>query len=435
MNKLSVFWFRRDLRLHDNHGLFQALNSGNEVLPLFIFDSNILNELEDKNDARVQFIHLQIQELKKQLNSVGSDILVEHGNPTDIFTKLIQEYPVSWVYTNHDYEPQAIARDEAVEFLLTANGIGFKTFKDQVIFEKNEVVKDNGDPYVVYTPYSKAWKQRLAQEGIPHYPSEEKLEAFQKEYKFSLPGLTHLGFESSSIQFPPTEVSQSLIKNYAKTRDYPGIEGTSRLSIHFRFGTVSIREKAKKAEALSEKYFNELIWRDFYQMILFHFPRVVEESFKPSYDLIQWNNNEEDFKKWMEGKTGYPLVDAGMRELNATGYMHNRVRMVVASFLCKHLLIDWRWGEAWFARKLLDFDLASNNGGWQWAAGSGVDAAPYFRVFNPELQFKKFDTEGKYVKRWVPEWGTSAYPKPMVDHVFARDRCLTAYKVALTESS
>jgi len=434
MDKISLFWFRRDLRLQDNAGLYAALKAGFPVLPVFVFDTEILDKLEDKADARVTFIHQCIEELKSQLQAIGSDMRVLYGSSMECFQELIITYSIDAVYTNRDYEPQAIERDQTIQEFLEANGIALYGFKDQVIFEKNEIAKDDGTPYVVYTPYSKAWKRRLALEPIPHYPSEELMDKYFQTTPFQSMTLAGIGFQTSSLRFPPKEIPKERIMRYDKVRDLPAVLGTSRLGIHFRFGTVSIREKAKKAAFMNEKYFNELIWRDFYQMILANFPRVVQESFKPKYDFIQWRNDPEEFEKWCEGKTGYPLVDAGMRELNTTGFMHNRVRMVVASFLCKHLLIDWRWGEAYFAEKLLDFDLASNNGGWQWAAGSGVDAAPYFRVFNPTLQLEKFDKEYEYVKQWVKEWGTNSYPKPIVDHAFARNRCLEIYKAALTQS-
>ncbi|MDX5320223.1 MAG: DNA photolyase family protein, partial [Bacteroidota bacterium] len=402
-------------------------------LPLFIFDRNILDQLEDQDDARVTFIHLSLQKIKADLRALGSDLLVKEGTPMEVFQTLLEDYEVKEVYTNRDYEPKAISRDEQINALLSSKGIPFHRFKDQVIYERDEILKDNGDPYVVYTPYSKNWKAKLAMDGIPHYASEKHPDSFFKFQAPPMPSLSDLGFSPSSISFPPEEISSGIIKNYDQTRDFPAKNGTSRLSVHFRFGTISIREKVRKAKDLNEKYLNELIWRDFYQMILFHFPRVTQGAFKPDYDKIQWRNRPEDFEKWRQGQTGYPLVDAGMRELLATGYMHNRVRMVVASFLCKHLLIDWRWGEAWFAQKLLDFDLASNNGGWQWAAGTGVDAAPYFRVFNPYLQHQKFDGQSAYIRRWVPEYGTPSYPKPMVDHEMARKRCLEVYQAALKE--
>ncbi len=434
MTKVALFWFRRDLRLHDNAGFYAALKSGLAVVPLFIFDTTILDKLQDKQDARVDFIHQAIQLLRSQLQELGKDLLVMHGTPKACFQSILSKYNVEEVHTNRDYEPLAKNRDKEIEKVLSEKNIPFHTYKDQVIFEELEITKDDGTPYVVFTPYSKAWKKQLQENPIPYYASENFLDKCLDTQPLPEVSLTDIGFEKSEQSFPPKEVPKERIVNYDKVRDLPAILGTSRLGIHFRFGTISIREKAKKAAQINEKYFNELIWRDFYQMILANYPRVVNEAFKPQYDRIQWRNNEAEFEKWCAGKTGYPLVDAGMRELNETGFMHNRVRMVVASFLCKHLLIDWRWGEAYFAEKLLDYDLASNNGGWQWAAGTGVDAAPYFRVFNPQLQLEKFDKDYRYVKQWVKEWGTSAYPKPMVEHAKARERCLGVYKAALSQS-
>lgn len=431
MDKISVFWFRRDLRLNDNHALYEALRSGCKVLPLFIFDREILDELEYPEDKRVSFIHHTLNDLQNTLNEFGSSIYVDHGKPEEIFSNLLERCPIHAVYTNRDYEPRAIERDARIKSLLNAQGIAFHTFKDQVIFEKDEVVKEDGGRYVVFTPYSRVWKKRLIDHPVPNYPSEKYLEAIQNSWKFALPSLESMGFRKASCSFPPKIVSDNRIREYDKVRDFPFLAGTSRYSVHFRFGTISIREKVNEALKLNEKFLNELIWRDFYQMILASFPHVVDRAFKPAYDGIEWRNDPEEFETWCQGKTGYPLVDAGMRELNETGFMHNRVRMVTASFLCKHLLIDWRWGEAYFAQKLLDFDLASNNGGWQWAAGSGVDAAPYFRVFNPELQLIKFDPSGLYVKKWVSEWGSPDYPAPMVEHDYARKRCLETYKRVL----
>lgn len=429
--EVSVFWFRRDLRLADNAGLYHALKSGLPVLPVFIFDRNILDKLEDKADKRLMFIHQALQHIKAELEEMGSTLQVFYGTPQDVWKDLTRTYTIKKVFTNHDYEPYANERDKQVGDLLETTGISFHTYKDQVIFERDEVLKPNGTPYTVFTPYSKVWKNKLNDFYLKAYPTERYFENFIKTPPARLMPIEELGFLPTDTLFPPTVVSQELIKNYANTRDIPGIHGTSRLSVHYRFGTVSIREKAAKAHLLSEKYFNELIWREFYMSILHHYPHVIGNSFKREFDAIQWSNDEELFKRWCEGKTGYPLVDAGMRELNETGYMHNRVRMVVASFLTKHLLIDWRWGEAHFAQKLLDFELASNNGGWQWAAGCGVDAAPYFRVFNPELQLQRFDPQGVYVRRWVPEFGTPLYPRPIVDHKVARERCLQVYQVAL----
>ncbi len=447
ISKVSIFWFRRDLRLHDNAGLYHALKGNMPVLSLFIFDSNILDELEDKSDARVSFIYRTIAELHSELQDLGSSMLIKHGNPIDIWKELLQEYDIAAVYTNRDYEPYAIQRDTAVKKLLNNNNISFHTYKDQVIFEKDEILKDDGTPYTVFTPYSRKWRTELNEKRInttsnkeqnitqsfylQSYPTENYYHNFCKTIALPIIPLEELGFSPSTIVIPPKEVSRSLIKNYDKTRNIPGIEGTSRLGIHFRFGTISIREKVRRAQELNDTYLNELIWRDFYAMILAHFPNVLHQSFRPEYDRIEWRNDEKEFQAWCEGKTGYPIVDAGMRELNATGYMHNRVRMITASFLTKHLLIDWRWGEAYFAQKLLDYELASNNGGWQWAAGSGTDAAPYFRIFNPTTQQEKFDPNLQYVTKWIPEYGTKDYPAPMVEHKMARERCLEVYKKGL----
>ena len=431
---ISIFWFRRDLRLHDNAGFYHALKSGLPVLPIFIFDPQILDKLSNKADKRVTFIHQQLHKLKQELTALGSDLLVQYATPQQAWQNIIKQYTVKQVYTNHDYEPYAIKRDKEIGELLASKQIGFNTYKDQCIFEHNEVLKDDGKPYTVFTPYSKKWKAKLNAFYIKAYPNQKYFNNLLKVDKPSaMPSLASMGFEPSSFLFPSTEVAQSIIKNYDKTRDFPGIVGTSKLGIHFRFGTISIREKARKALALNQTYLNELIWRDFYMQILAHFPHVTQGAFRPEYDLIEWRNNEKEFDAFCQGKTGYPIVDAGMRELNTTGYMHNRVRMIVASFLTKHLLIDWRWGEAYFAEKLLDFDLSANNGGWQWAAGCGTDAAPYFRVFNPYLQTERFDKQLTYIKKWVPEVGTASYPKPIVDHDFARKRCLEVYKTGLAK--
>ncbi len=447
MSQVNIFWFRRDLRLHDNAGLYHALKGEHPVLPLFIFDTNILDELEDKKDARVAFIHNEISNIYQQLKEQGSSIMVKYGKPIEVWSELLKEYHIGAVYTNHDYEPYARERDERVRKLLEDHNIPFHTFKDQVIFERDEVLKDDGNPYVVFTPYSRKWREKLQEKLVTitnnegkeeevsyyfkPYPSEDYLHNLHKTRALALIELSEMGFEPTDAEIPPKEVSRRLIKNYDQTRDYPAKQGTSRLSVHFRFGTISIREKALRAQRLNDTFLNELIWRDFYMMILAYFPRVVNESFRPEYDYIEWRNDENEFKAWCEGKTGYPIVDAGMRQLNATGYMHNRVRMIVASFLTKHLLIDWRWGEAYFAKKLLDYELSSNNGGWQWAAGSGTDAAPYFRIFNPWTQQEKYDPDLTYIKEWIPEYSTAQYPKPIVEHKIARARCLEAYKQGL----
>jgi deoxyribodipyrimidine photo-lyase len=428
-NQTSLCWLRRDLRIQDNAALFHALKNEKQVQLLFIFDSEILDKLEDKYDRRVDFIHQSLLQIKHELKSLGSDVLILHGNPIEIFKKINAKA----VYTNTDYEPYARKRDAQVAEILKSRGIPFETFKDQVIFEKSEVNKDDGTPYTVYTPFSKKWKATLTEAHIKSYDTESYVKNLKQISEIPFPSLEDVGFEKTGATFPERKVKLDIIKKYHEQRDIPGIEGTSRLSVHLRFGTVSIRMLVQVAMQHNEKWYNELIWREFYHMILWQFPQVEHKAFKPAYDQIEWLNNEEDFAAWCEGKTGYPIVDAGMRELNETGFMHNRTRMIVASFLTKHLLIDWRWGEAYFAKKLLDFDMAANNGGWQWAAGSGCDAAPYFRVFNPYIQTEKFDPELVYIKRWVPELGTAHYPKPIVEHAFARERVLKAYKIALDQ--
>lgn len=434
MKKVSLFWFRRDLRLDDNAGLYHALKSNVSVLPIFIFDKNILDKLEDKKDKRVEFIHSAITDLSSQLKELGSSIKVFYSTPEKVFKELVKQYDIKIIYTNHDYEHYADERDSAIKEILSKQKIEFKSYKDQCIFEKNEVTKDNGKPYTVFTPYSRKWKLRLTDYHVKPYPNKKYFSNFLKINVFEIPSLKKIGFEKTDAEVPSKTISKSVVTHYKEQRDFPAIKGTSRLSIHLRFGTVSIRALVKQALVLNETWLNELIWRDFYMTILYHFPHVAKNSFKPQYDRIAWRNNETEFKAWCEGKTGFPIVDAGMRELNATGFMHNRVRMIVASFLVKDLLIDWRWGEAYFAQKLLDFDLSANNGGWQWAAGSGCDSAPYFRVFNPTEQTKKFDPKYEYIKKWVPEFNTPQYVKPIVDHAFARLRVLAVYKEALAEN-
>ncbi|MEO8884522.1 MAG: deoxyribodipyrimidine photo-lyase [Mucilaginibacter sp.] len=431
---INIFWFRRDLRLDDNAGLYHALKSGLPVLCLFIFDPAILNKLEDKDDARVTFIYDTIAQLKNELEGHNSSLLVLYDNVVDAWKKVINTYAINSVYTNHDYEPYAQTRDEAVEKLLSHHSIGFKTYKDQVIFEKGEVVKDDGKPYTVFTPYKRKWMEKLKPFYFKAYPTKPYLKNLYAIKHLPTLLLKDMGFEKSEQYIPP-KIYKDIIDDYAGKRDYPAIKGTSHIGIHLRFGTVSIRKLAADAYAAPEKtWLSELIWREFYMMILHHFPQTTDHAFKPEYDRIKWINNEQQFKAWCDGKTGFPLVDAGMRELNATGFMHNRVRMLTASFLAKHLLIDWRWGERYFARKLLDYEMASNVGGWQWAAGSGTDAAPYFRIFSPDAQLKKFDPEFKYIKQWVPEYADfSKYPKPIVDHVMARNRCLKVFKAALNQ--
>jgi deoxyribodipyrimidine photo-lyase len=427
--EISIFWFRRDLRLEDNHGLYRALTSGLPVLPLFIFDREILDSLPAK-DRRLQFIYEELKAIADALALKGSSLLVYHDSPENAWEKILSTYTVNQVFTNRDYEPYAQNRDRKIYEYLEGKGIPFKGFKDQVLFEKSEITKDDGKPYVVYTAYMKKYRSLLKTSDLLPFPSGD-LDGYLKTESLHFPSLQEMGFENIDCEFPSREVKTAVVMDYHNTRDIPAKIGTSRLSLHLRFGTISIRALARETQNLNEKYFNELIWRDFYQQVLFHFPHSLDASFRPQYDRIDWEQNDEHFDAWCQGKTGYPLVDAGMRELNATGFMHNRVRMVVASFLTKHLLLHWRKGEAYFAQKLLDYDAASNVGGWQWAAGSGVDAAPYFRVFNPELQLKKFDPDFFYIKKWVEEYGTNHYPKPIIDHKFARERAIARYKATL----
>lgn len=432
--KIVVCWFRRDLRLHDNAALYHALKSDYKVLPLFIFDKIILDELEDKKDRRVEFIHNVINEMQNELKTLDSSMLVEYGEPEKVWKELVEKLDIAEVYTNHDYEKYAIDRDRKICEMLNAEGIAFYTSKDQTIFEKNEVLTNSDTPYKVFTPYSRTWKEKLTNEYfIKPYPTEKYFgNLLKSDVRHRVPSLDYMGFEETGETFPNKEIRKEIVEKYHEQRDIPSVKGTTEISIHLRFGTVSIRELVSKALKLNEKWLNELIWRDFYMNILWHFPHINErKSFRKEYDNIEWRNNEDEFQRWCEGKTGFPIVDAGMRQLNATGFMHNRVRMITSSFLIKDLLVDWRWGEAYFAKKLRDFEFSSNNGGWQWAAGSGVDAAPYFRIFNPESQMKKFDPEHKYIKQWIPEFGTKDYPKPIVDHKEARERALRVYKEGL----
>ena len=402
------------------------------MVPLFIFDKQILDKLDDSQDSRVQFIHHELMAMRKELKELGSDLEVRYGNPEAIWEQLLVDYDIEGVFTNRDYEPYARKRDEQIEKLLASNKIVFQSFKDQVIFECADVVKDNGEPYVVYTPFSKKWLELYKPEMSEPFESQKYFDQFAAFHAKSLPPtLKEMGFESFDFEYPSRDIDKKVIKAYSEKRNFPAQPGTSRLSMHLRFGTVSIRHLTKIAQETSKSWLNELIWRNFYQVIIWYFPDRIENAFKPAYDQIEWLNDEQHFKAWCNGKTGYPIVDAGMRELNETGFMHNRVRMITASFLSKHLLVDWRWGEAYFAKKLIDFELASNNGGWQWAASTGCDAAPYFRVFNPTLQTEKFDPDLKYVKRWVPEYGTSKYPEPIVEHKMARQRAIDTYKAGL----
>jgi len=431
MDKISIFWFRRDLRLHDNVALFNALKSGEKVLPIFIFDTSILDKLP-KNDARVSFIIKELRSMNEHLKSFDASIDILHGKPIEVFESLIKKYQIASVFTNQDYEPYAIRRDQEILELLKSENINFNSFKDQVIFEKNEITKKDGNPYVVYTPYSKKWIEAYEQINHIHYSSEDLLSQLYTNSETKELTFEELGFEETNTPIKNYIFNSRIINEYEETRNFPALDNTSKLGPHLRFGTVSVRQMVSRAEEQENKTFlKELIWREFFMQILWHFPHTHKDSFKPKYDRIVWRNNEDDFKKWCNGTTGYPMVDAGMRQLNNTGFMHNRVRMLVGSFLCKHLLIDWRWGEAYFAEKLHDYEMSSNVGNWQWVAGTGVDASPYFRIFNPTSQIKKFDKDFSYIRKWVPDFQELTYPSPMVDHKFARERCLRTYKEAL----
>lgn len=425
--KTTFFWFRRDLRLSDNTALFHALSENQRVILLFIFDTNIIDELP-KNDARISFIYEQLQTINEYLKKIGSSLLVLKGNPKEVWKQLLFEYPIKNIYFNKDYEPYAITRDKEITALTQKNNIAVFCYKDQVIFEESDVLKDDGTPYTIYTPYKNKWLKTFSSSLCKAKKSENYLTNLANKH-FEFPSLASLGFKPSSIKVKPYTLAN--IGKYEAERNFPAIDSTSYLSPHLRFGTVSIRNIVKQSLEKSPVFLSELIWREFFMQIIFHFPQVVNKSFKANYDNINWRNNEKEFARWCEGKTGYPIVDAGMRQLNETGYMHNRVRMVVASFLCKHLLIDWRWGEAYFAEKLLDYDLAANNGNWQWTAGTGCDAAPYFRVFNPFEQVKKFDNKLIYINKWVKDLNSLSYPTPMVEHKFARERAITKYKEGL----
>ena len=427
MDKISIFWFRRDLRLKDNHGLYQALESGKKVLPIFIFDEDILDLLENKYDKRVDFIVQALQTLNSFLKSKNKGIKIFKGKPLEIYKKLTENYEIEAVYSNEDYEPYAIKRDQEIADFLASKNINFHQFKDQVIFHKDEIVKADKKPYTVYTPYSKLWLNEFQKIDLQGFPSEKKLDILL-EIPFEELKIEYIGFQKTDLTFEVPEADLHIIKTYEETRNFPAVKGTTQLGVHLRFGTISVRKLAKIAKENNLTFLKELIWREFFMQILYHFPKVVNHSFKSKYDAIPWENNPEFLEKWKAGKTGFPIVDAGMRELNTTGFMHNRVRMITASFLIKHLLTDWRIGEAYFAEKLMDYDLSANNGNWQWCASSGCDAAPYFRIFNPDEQQKKFDPDFKYIKKWIPEFGTKYYPKPIVEHKKAREKVLKVYK-------
>ena len=430
MDKISIFWFRRDLRLKDNHGLYRALESGKKVLPIFIFDEDILDLLENKSDKRVDFIVQALQTLNSFLKSKNKGIKIFKGKPLEIYKKLTENYEIEAVYSNEDYEPYAIKRDQEIADFLASKNIAFHQFKDQVIFHKDEIVKADKKPYTVYTPYSKLWLNEFQKIDLQGFPSEKKLDNLL-DIPFEELKIEDIGFQKTNLAFEVPEADLHIIKTYEETRNFPAVKGTTQLGVHLRFGTISVRKLAKIAKENNLTFLKELIWREFFMQILYHFPKVVNHSFKSKYDAIPWENNPEFLEKWKAGKTGFPIVDAGMRELNATGFMHNRVRMITASFLIKHLLTDWRIGEAYFAEKLMDYDLSANNGNWQWCASSGCDAAPYFRIFNPDEQQKKFDPDFKYIKKWIPEFGTKYYPKPIVEHKKAREKVLKVYKEAL----
>ena len=428
-NKISVFWFRRDLRLEDNVGLYHALESEFPVLPIFIFDTNILDKLQNKHDRRVDYIHHALTSIDALLKTYNSSLKTYYGKPLDVLNTLLEEYDIQAVYCNRDYEPDTIARDAEIFYIYKEKNIPFQAYKDQVIFDKKDILKKDETPYVVYTPYSKKWKEKVSTDDYKTYQPNFKY--LLKEETSDIHSLKDIGFEKTDILYDKPELDAEIINEYDKQRDYPALQGTTQLGIALRFGTISVRKCVAFALQHNQTWLGELIWREFFMQIIYHFPHVVNQPFKPKYDFIEWRINETEFKKWCEGNTGYPIVDAGMRELNQTGFMHNRVRMITASFLCKHLLIDWRWGEAYFAEKLNDYDLSANNGNWQWVAGCGCDAAPYFRVFNPTTQTEKFDKNLKYIMKWVPEFGTKQYPKPIVEHKFARERVLKEYAKAL----
>ncbi|HBZ22122.1 MAG TPA: deoxyribodipyrimidine photolyase [Bacteroidales bacterium] len=429
--KINIFWFRRDLRLEDNSPLEQALASGLPVLPLFIFDTNITGELP-RDDARISFIYKTLSGINNNLEKAGSSLCVIKGDPLVKWQELISEFDINAVFIGKDYEPYAIKRDNEIKELLGRNSISLFRFRDQVIFEENEILKPDNKPYTIFTPYMKRWMKKLDENPFRLTPGKSGLKSNFYQHKFQFPSLQKTGFRESSIKVKPYDLS--VIPGYHNYRNLPAIDRTSYLSPHLRFGTVSIRYIASLALKQNMSFLNELIWREFFMQILFHFPAVVTDNFRPLYDNIEWRNDESEFLRWCNGETGYPMVDAGMRQLNETGYMHNRVRMITAGFLCKHLLIDWRWGEAYFAQKLLDYELSSNNGNWQWAAGTGCDAVPYFRVFNPETQQKKFDPGKEYIKKWIHNYIRPDYPEKMIDHEFARRRALTVYNSGINRN-
>ena len=375
----------------------------------------------------MSFIYERLEGIHSDLVKYGTSLHCFKGDPIAIWEQITSIYDIASVYLNKDYEPYAIKRDQSVKALLKEKGIPLFDFKDQVIFEEKEIIKEDGNPYTVFTPYKNKWLQKF--NLISARPKNlVNVKSFH-QIEIAFPTINNIGFSPSTIKVRDYDLSD--IDQYEEVRNFPGMDKTSYLSPHLRFGTISVREILAQVDPKNNTFISELIWREFFMQILFNFPHVVHENFKARYNSVKWNNNEADFKKWCEGKTGYPIVDAGMRQLNESGYMHNRVRMITAGFLCKHLLIDWKWGEAYFAMKLLDYELSSNNGNWQWAAGTGCDAAPYFRIFNPMEQVKKFDANLSYINTWVRDLNSFDYPEPMVDHKIARERALTAYKIGL----
>ena len=427
MKSFSIFWFRRDIRLEDNIGLSQATKSKYPVIPIFIFDEKITLNLP-KNDTRINFIYKNLKKLDDLLlEKFNSKLQVFKGDPIDIINRIVKEYNIKEVYTNHDYEPYAIKRDSLISKNLRNNNIPLYTFKDQVIFEKNEVIKDNGSPYIVFTPYMRKWKETLRKNYLVLEHSELS-NNFHNLNKYNLKEISEYGFEKNLSEVLNFDVSKKIIEEYEKKRNFPSLNSTSKIGPFLRFGVISIRSLVKYVLKFdNDTFLNELIWREFFMQILFHFPNSSTNSFKSKYDNIKWVNDKKMFEAWKNGKTGFPIVDAGMNELNKTGFMHNRVRMITSSFLCKQLLIDWRWGEKYFALKLNDYEMSSNVGNWQWASGSGVDAAPYFRIFNPHTQIEKFDKNYDYINNWVDL--KNNYPKEIVNHKEARENCLKRYKM------
>ena len=432
MVEASIFWFRRDLRIDDNPGLYEALANSKNVIPIFIFDTNIIDNLPS-DDNRIKFIWHSLSLLNERLKEVGSTLNIFKGNPLEVFKKIILKYRLISVYVNRDYEKYSIKRDKEINTFLNENKIAFNASKDHVFFEPNEILKSDGTPYTVFTPYSKKWFEKFYSEKLPQYQIKNLVDNFFKTNYKPIMSLSEIGFSNDEIEFEKFNLGDELIKNYNSKRDFPYLNSTSKIGPYLRFGLISVREVGKKTieKKFDQSFLRQLIWRDFYIQIFFHFPDSENENFKPAYDKIIWLNEEEKFEKWCAGETGYPIVDAGMKELNKTGFMHNRVRMIAASFLCKHLLIHWKKGESYFAKKLLDYEMASNVGNWQWVAGTGVDAAPYFRLFNPEIQMKKFDPQKVYIKKWLPKYDPENYLEPIIDHNYARERCLSAYKIAL----